>query len=326
MFGHLGKKIAHPHARLTMLLKSPRRGHQLRLTRCAGIEILRRSKGQLLSLAPLQLRRQLVACRSVFSEIQVWNRYFSRFFSNSFGPATNCLGRAHLDMVLSTFEKMQDKLFASFGSSSSRDITSHLKGTIELRFGVEKIPDSFLSFPNEHGGLGVRNPFVTLLAVYDKALEKPSEILDEAFEDEVEEYEAAKERFDKGDKYEHPSEIPEGCDTKEFMSFEEYVRFREETSKPLLDAYEKLLAMPAVRGVEQTNAVRAAMKSLPPELYRCKSINSDWSSMDVYWQWVLQLYAKEAMSNFGGLVLGERDMLPVELVKLLSNEKLRLQG
>lgn len=275
----------------------------------------------------VELRRQLVACDSVLAWIAAWNSYFSRFFSNNFGQAAHCLGKDHLDTVFSSFERIQREIFASLDASGNcKDVTSYLKQMIMSRFGAREIPDSFLAFPIEYGGLDVRNPFIPLMAMYADSQPNPALRLDVAFELEEEAYEEAKQEFEKGVHDGSHWEVAVGCDRNVFFSFDEYVRFPEQTSTHLLAAYEQLLEAPKVSGVELTNTVAAALKTIPAELQGCNSIKADWRRMDTYWRWVLQLYAKEAMASFGGLVLGERDMLPVELVKLLRSERVRWQG
>lgn len=219
-------------------------------------------------------------------------------------------------MAFSAFEHIQRELFTSLDDDNDgcKDVTSYVKKMIRTRFGMSDIPDSFLAFPIEHGGLDVRNPFIPLLAIYNKSVENPASRLDTAFERDEEYYERAKQVFEVAEHIDVPAE----CDPNVFFSFEEYTRFREETSIPLYNAYVESLEMPAVHAMEITDALKAAAAGLPADLKAPKC-----ALADSYGAWVFSLYAKEAVSTFGGLVLGEREMLPIELVKLLRGEKVR---
>lgn len=282
----------------------------------------------------VELQRQLKACRSILAWIQAWNVYVSRFFSNNFGQAAHCLGREHLDMVFSAFQHIQKQVFTALSNDSkleSQDVNSYLKQVISDRFGVQDIPDPFLAFPVEYGGLEVRNPFIPLMATYRGTTSNPSKHLETAFEEEELLFEKAKHEFEKRVEEKSRSHWqlvpPEGCSPTTFLSLDEYVRYREQTSRPLVRAYKRLLDTPSTCGVEASHTVLEALAALPDGLRDAPNkFADDWDDMDTYWQWIVQLYAGEAMDKFGGLVVGERNMLPVELVYLLRSEKVRWQG
>lgn len=274
----------------------------------------------------VEMRRQFAQCRSVFSYVQAWNSYMGRFLGNNFGHPARCLGTDHLNMVVSTFKYIQKKLFEGDGTAEgSEDVTSYLKSTIEKRFGTKDIANAFLYWPTELGGLELRNPFIPLMTVREDFSDEPEQILESAFEKDEEEYEDAKQRFENS-RGKHRVDVPRGCDAEKFFSFEEFVRFREETSRPLMDAYKTLLESPDEYGLEFNQSIISALKYLPVEFRSSKNVKTDYQNMSVYWRWTVQLYATEAMQKFGSLGLGEREMLPVELVKLLKSEKVRWEG
>ncbi|KAH0081220.1 hypothetical protein KCU60_g16410, partial [Aureobasidium melanogenum] len=86
------------------------------------------------------------------------------------------------------------------------------------------------------------------------------------------------------------------------------------------------LDSPTIKSLEYTRFVEYALNTLPLEFRTSKHIRTHFTAMDVYWRWTLHLYAAEAMERFGGLGLGEKEMLPVELVNLLRSERVRWQG
>lgn len=142
-----------------------------------------------------QLRMQLAGCKSVFSWIQTWNSCIGRFFSHTFGQPAYCFGRRHVDMILETHRRMQQVLFADESMASS-SVTQYLKNLITKRFGVSDVPDAFLYFPEELGGLGLRNPFISFLAIREQLWKSPEEMMAEFFEVEKQDYKRCKKEFD----------------------------------------------------------------------------------------------------------------------------------
>ena len=63
---------------------------------------------------------------------------------------------------------------------------------IKDKFGVEGVPDGFLFFPVELGGLGVQIPLIRPLQIRDAVLENPLDLLEEFEHQERETYRVAK--------------------------------------------------------------------------------------------------------------------------------------
>ncbi|KAI4758947.1 hypothetical protein E4T52_01811 [Aureobasidium sp. EXF-3400] len=273
-----------------------------------------------------EMRLQFAQCRSVFSYVQAWNSYMGRFLGNNFGHPANCLGIEHLDMIFATFKYIQKNLFVGDGNTTGcEDVTSYLKSIIGEHFGIKDVANAFLYWPVELGGLELRNPFIPLMTARKASEEVPNNVLEVAWESDEELYDRQKSLFEK-DRSKHRGDAPQGCDPEKFFSLEEYVRFREETSSYLNRAYNDLLDSPDIEGLTCTRFVKYALDTLPLEFRRSKHIKTSYSDMDVYWRWTVHLYAAEAMERFGGLGLGEKEMLPVELVNLLRSERVRWQG
>lgn len=287
-----------------------------------------------------ELRRQLAACKSVFSIVQAWNVYVSKFLANNFGRPQTCLGQRHIDMVITTFDKIQQRLFSdTFGSSNLID---YLKRTIAERCNVTDLPDGFFYFPIELGGLDVRNPLIPLLLVREvegtqaqkeriigesKKQKDPKEWIQEAFEQDEEDYEQQKKRYEDGDgivgaKYRYSSSIF----NQSFMSLEEFTRYREETSPNLRYAYRQLREDLVVKDIKITPDVQAALEKLPKSSQTASGVHADWNSMDPYHKWVVQLYGGDVLKRFGGLSIGEKKLLPIGLVTMMRKEKVRWQG
>ena len=101
--------------------------------------------------------------------------------------------------------------------------------------------------------------------------------------------------------------------------------FREETSQPLLQAYEELLQVPPEDQVEPTSEVSRALESLLGGEYSTPGFSSYWCSLSPYWKWTLELYAGDMVKRFGGLEMGEKGLLPMGLVSTLRSERTRWQ-
>lgn len=203
-----------------------------------------------------ELRLQLLACKSLMSYIQAWNMYVTKFFVVNFGKPAQCLGRRHIDMAIEAFTRIQRGLFAT-DNATDKSVTETLKTKLTVRFNVTNVPDGFLYFPTELGGLDLQNPIIPLLLVRESADKNPRERLEKAVEAEEELYEEAKKAYDNGQvRNQHRSLLK---DDEPFMSFDEYTRYREETSIPLLNAYTELLKVPRVEDVESTPDVLSAL-------------------------------------------------------------------
>ena len=118
-----------------------------------------------------KLQRQLQdKAKSIFSWVQAWNTYAGTFFTTNFGKPANCYGQKHVDEVLASLERVQRSIFTNDGG-----IAEYLKIAIQERFSVSAIPDGYLYFPTDLGGLELHNTFIPLLQIRDVVYENPLE-------------------------------------------------------------------------------------------------------------------------------------------------------
>jgi hypothetical protein len=259
----------------------------------------------------------------------VQNSYAATFFSSNFGKPANCFGLAHIDKMLAMHRHIQRSIFP--GGS----IVQYLKKMIEDRFGVSDIPDGFLYFPVELGGLELKSPFVGLLQIRDSVTEHPHGLLEEYLEDKRDDYANAKQRFDSGGitdmryNVEDPNWKPQDSDT--FFSFEEFSRFAEDLSPTVSEKanlcakYTKLLETPSEEPVQLTNGVSQALDQLQGQA-NLRGIVSNWYSMDAYWRWVCQMYSSEMIERFGGLNVVDFGLLPIGMVSMFRQRRTKWQG
>ncbi|KAK2678983.1 hypothetical protein RAB80_004164 [Fusarium oxysporum f. sp. vasinfectum] len=182
-----------------------------------------------------ELQKQLLDKRkSILGFIQAWNTYAATFFTSNFGKAANCFGREHVDNMLSTHKKIEKQVFAKLSTGQVTSVVEFLKREISQRFGIKDIPDGYLYFPMELGGLDLQSPFISLMQIHDEVSKNPSQPMIDFQEDERHAYEGYKETFLSGktrhERYalDEPDWEPESQHEKDtFMSFEEFTRYRE---------------------------------------------------------------------------------------------------
>ncbi|RDW80408.1 hypothetical protein BP5796_05106 [Coleophoma crateriformis] len=275
-----------------------------------------------------ELQKQLADKKSVFAWIQAWNTYAGTFFSSNFGKPANCFGRAHVDMILATLERIQRRIFTD-GSS----VVQYLKNTIQERFGISDIPDGYLYFTTDLGGLELQNPFIELLQIRDSVLQAPKSVITSTFlSNEQEAYRSAKSAFDQNlvSRYsnDYPDFKPQDHDT--FFSFEEFVKFREdfdfeESEESLSSCFVQLLGTPDQVSVNASAVDLLHINKLAP-LSLSSGISGHWPTMTPYWKWVVMLYGPDMVERFGGLNIVDKGMLPIGMVSLFRSGRVQWQG
>ncbi|OGM48909.1 hypothetical protein ABOM_003158 [Aspergillus bombycis] len=276
-----------------------------------------------------QLRKQLSRCDSVISWVRTWNSCIGRFFKNTFGQPAHCFGRAHIDAILSTYGKMQNTLFNGVSDQSGNTVTEHLRRKIESQFGVSDIPDAFFFLPAELGGLGLRNPFISVLLMRDSVELSPIERIERFKRTERESYAFAKKTFSETSektrrrraetinprpKSGEPLVITE-AEINTFMSFEEYTRYRESRSNSLRLLYEDLMVVPYTKLIQITQDCRDALDAVSGQFRLSRQ------GPEV--KWILQLYSDDVLKRFGGMTLVEKRFLPVGVLAMMKEKRVK---
>lgn len=261
-----------------------------------------------------ELRVQLDACKTVFNWIQAWNTYGARFFSNFFGKPANCSGRQHIDSMLGTFQRIQQQLFPD----TPGGVGAYVKQMIAERFDIQlsDIPDGYIYFPPEFGGLGLKNPFIDLCLVRDAVKEDPEELVESFEEQEARNYRTFKARFENSTVRSSKSRRYEFRDLENepFMSLEELESYRDWIGESLGCTFRVLMQEPMSKNLALKGAVKAVLEP------------DQWSELSSYDQWVLQLFSKDMISRFGGLNVVEKGLLPMGLMDLLRQSKFQWVG
>ncbi|KAK3351590.1 hypothetical protein B0H65DRAFT_422087 [Neurospora tetraspora] len=175
------------------------------------------------------------------------------------------------------------------------------------------------------GGLGLRNPFVSLFLIRDDLEKTPEELLADYEEEEEHAYRRAKERFEIREMERAGNKRGGGSDRggdsfkdlkgEPFMSYDEYTRYRELTSARLAALYTNLLKEPKTKDVELKGDVKAALED-----------EDDWEDMSSYDKWVVQLFHREVVDMFGGLTVVDKALLPIGLMTMLRESRFQWQG
>lgn len=271
-----------------------------------------------------QLQKQLGQCTSVISWIQTWNACMGRFFQDTFGKPANCFGQTHVDAILDTHASMQRELFEAHGGS----VTEYLRQQIGERFGAREVPDSFFFLPEEFGGLGLKNPFISFFVLKDQLLKTPLDRIAEFYETERNAYKQAAETFAAltesqkqrrlrdvlGDASKHAPLLDET-----FFSFEEFSSHRELYSPYLLDAFHELMLKPGVKDVHLAKEIAPWFEELR------HSHGKGWHNLSSEDRWTMQLYAEESQQRFGALSIVDKNLLPTGVMKMLKQRKVTWQ-
>lgn len=276
-----------------------------------------------------QLKTQLDQCNSLLSWIRTWNSCIGRFFKNTFGEPAYCFGRPHIDAILTSYENMYK---AIFGTKDNRGgtLTEYLRSEINSRFGVSDIPDAFFFLPEKLGGLGVRNPFVSIFLLRQHLQKSPQELVELFLKSELTEYETAKKKFEKKSPNQRlrllerlraetssEEEVASSREMHTFMTFAEWTQFRDETSSSLTALYQQLMDIPGQKPPGTTEKVEAALRKAQEEFgLQC---------IDAEGKWILYMYAEDLLTKFGGLNLVDKQFLPTGVLDMVKEKKVRWQ-
>ena len=270
----------------------------------------------------LELHRQLEATTSVFSWIQAYNKYMAFVVRNCGEPAV-VYGKAHIDEIITTLARIQRTLFPTGGFSGS------LAKTLQDKFGIDTadIPLGFYLWPNAAGGLEVKDSLVDLFLIREGCKETPQDIIENVKKEDEASYQSEKRYWDDTE----PSRVrqastwnPEVAATEPFMTFEEFVKGREDNIQSWANAYQNLLRRPGRVSTTCTPELEASIKLLDSGIkaFGVKD-NAGWSGLSPYWKWVIGLHHHEMIKKFGSLAIVDSNAVPVGMVEVFKSSKVR---
>ncbi|CAA7262530.1 unnamed protein product [Cyclocybe aegerita] len=102
----------------------------------------------------------------------------------------------------------------------------------------------------------------------------------------------------------------------EFMSFEEYVSYRESWLSTWGDYYEEMLRSPQIRTITLVPRVQEMMQKSVGRL--------DWDSMNWYQRWIISIYGDGVVKKFGSLAVIDPNLIPIGMVELFKTSRMKL--
>ena len=200
---------------------------------------------------------------------------------------------------------------------------------IQTRFKVKDLPDAFIFLPENLGGLGLRNPFVSLFLIRNNMRKTPEDIVEEALRLEREKYLEDKKSFEAvGESglrrrlhnifftLEDEDKNPVKDEMFTFMELEEYSKFRERTSADFRDTFLQLTSVPLIEDISLSKEVENGLGELGGFVA---------ATLDSEKKWFLQLYSEELLEDFGGLSLVDKQFLPGGVLAMMKGKKVTWQ-
>ena len=262
-----------------------------------------------------EMARQLKYCDSVLSFVHAYNTYM-RFFINNAGHHSRCLGLRHARSLIDMVLQVQRTVAELLSNSKHSDVISYVREKIQDIEDLDLVPsdlsDAFFFFPTELGGLGLGNPLEYLISIRQCIPEDPENIILSVKEREKLEYEKDLEKFEGGLIFDIPAKAPTAP-----LTFDEYSKFPEDGSRIWNDAYEELQKMVNGGSMTLTDDIVTAKRKLEQNEHK---------NIPTHHSWAIQMYGAEVLTRMGRLAFGERDLMPLGLVKVLSKERFRWQA
>ncbi|KAF1845188.1 uncharacterized protein K460DRAFT_366074 [Cucurbitaria berberidis CBS 394.84] len=287
-----------------------------------------------------RVKKELDACLAVLDWVRVWNSTAGTYASHLFGPLAAVFGKAHLEDVKSAYNRIFSIIF------NGGDLTTHVKNLLNthIKRGLSDPTfalEALIYLPQAYGGLGVKNPFITLNLAHNMS-EDPNAEVDKYLKDEETYYDRAAEihalltaeqRQEKleaifGDnKDKLQASLGPDWNLATFMTREELVTHRElrqypnlqtqhfpppfTTSFPpsLVDLYQDLLHQPH-DNIDVSEKVCDEIRRLSGT-----GDMKPWRKLSGEERWVLEMYGDECFEKYGTLEIWWGDGVPNEVYK-----------
>jgi hypothetical protein len=286
------------------------------------------------------VKNQLSACFTMFDWIRVWNKTAGTYASHLFGPLADVFGKAHLNAVRIAYKLIFEIVLD--GKSLTAHVTNllatHTKRPLtSLSFALE----AFIYLPVEYGGLGVKNPFVTMTLARDLC-DTPDDLVTEYLASEEAYYNRAAEAYAALPPDAHSRKIEAiyhndnervcaslGANRylNHFMTKEELFVHRERSNYPILHVQQCPSSYTDVAGPSLTKLYSDLLNEpyddvpdggkVRDEVQRLsgKGDMRSWNKLSGEDKWVLQLYGEECFEKYGGLEMWVGELVPQEVLK-----------
>ncbi|KAF9451302.1 hypothetical protein P691DRAFT_787487 [Macrolepiota fuliginosa MF-IS2] len=262
-----------------------------------------------IDLQIIELRRQLNATKSVFGWVNVLNKYMAFFHRNCGGGLTYAFGHDHFTDVVDTLARTWHELVPGTEGGA----VGHLRRVIKQKWDVDGLPLGYFYFPIEQGGLGLHNPMFDAYACIKsfedpedlECRKEPQEEFKDLLEKEVEDFEQAREQWEQEFKNRDRQ-------FETFFTLEQYTSLREHLLKSWGSTYGKMFDRRTTFDMEETPLF---VNLLGP---------SDWKHLGWYQKWVTTAYGEDLVEKFGGFVIVDPTLIPIGMVKLFKDSRVKL--
>ncbi|VDC08008.1 unnamed protein product [Peniophora sp. CBMAI 1063] len=251
-----------------------------------------------------ELHRQIRAARTVFSTVNVWNKYLAFIMRNCGDRPARCLGYDHAREMADTIARVQKSAVPGGG-----DIVSHLRALIGQRFGASDLPEGWFYLPMKVGGLNLRGPLPELFAVMDAfRREEDKTGFECCLEEERQHYRACQEHWE--DSLDDRLEL---ATQNEFISYEEYIQGRETRLSAWASRYDLLKVVPLPSPVHETPSVEALLSHS----------SGNWDTMPFFDKWVVAMYGEGVAQRFGSIEPVDSTLIPLGMVNVLIQSRMK---
>lgn len=300
-------------------------------------------KHSLVEAYALCVKKQLSAQTTVYDWVRIWNSTVGTYAAHLFGPLVDLFGKPHLEAVKAAYKRIFDIIF------EGSNLTEHLKGLLGSHsdFARTSSPlalEAFIYLPSTFGGLGVKNPLITLNLARNISSD-PSAIIVDYLEIEKEYHQTALANWSAltpSDITRKASHIftsdkdslnttlgPLAADSP-FLSLPSLTCHRDYTLFPHLPS--SLLSSPiplppGPQRIPYTLGLYRALLQAPMEhisasdrlrneVVECGPMRR-WDALDVQDRWVLAMYGEECLDAYGSLDVWCERFVPGVCVVLL---------
>ncbi|OAL06282.1 hypothetical protein IQ06DRAFT_290270 [Phaeosphaeriaceae sp. SRC1lsM3a] len=285
------------------------------------------------------VKKQLDACTTVFDWVRVWNNTIGTYAAHLFGPLSKIMGKAHLHSVKKTYKSMFDIVL------ENGDLTAHITSLLSkhIKLGPSIAVEPLIYLPQAYGGLGVKNPFVTLALAHEMPEDPNADIASFLASEEAYYHAAAAnyaildadgrarklEAIFENDQARIDAALGPDRDLSVFMSKDELVAYRERARYPVLPfppfpAPYSPTAVPSLTNLyddlltEVSDDVSCSEK-IQDEVCRLsgKGDMRSYRHLSGEDRWVLQLYGDECFEAYGGLEIWCGENVPQEVLRVV---------
>lgn len=292
---------------------------------------------------------RLKSCSTVLEWVREWNDTVGTYAAHLFGPLANVFNEEHREMIKETYRRIHSIVLG--GSDLTSCVAKMLKTSVscEPEHGLQDL-EPIIYLPQAYGGLGVKNPFVTI-SFASNANESAAVKIRDYLNTEAAYYIKASERYSNQMPFLNQQRIMTifdndlsrmiealGSDVKTdvsieslpFMAKAEMTKHRERAKLPcvttdwsepvktpdLVHLYRDLLDEP-VNDTEDIEMVEQEINRL--------SLTEDlkpWDELSQEDRWVLQLYNEECFERYGSLDIWWAKGIPVVVYSDLRGHRL----